>query len=1400
MMIHKIIHRIHRAISGSRNILHSIIIGLIFCSFPSAGQDQPNVVFVFADQMRNHTLAVNQEDPTITPNIDALAAQGVRFRNAISSHPVCTPFRGMLITGKHPLKTGMTRNCSPETPGLWLRSDPTSFGNVFKANGYQTGYIGKWHLDDAQDAIELLGYSPDGNRRWDTYTPPGPKRQGFEFWHAYNAYDQHLSPHYWEDGAEMLEFDIWSPRHEVDVAMEFIESRDPGKPFLIMVSMNPPHPPATQVPEEYQSLYDENDILLNRKNVSLTGEGAAAEGRVRDYFAAVTGVDDHLGRLVDYLKQEGLFENTIIVFSADHGEMMGSHGRMNKSAWYEESINIPLVVSYPERMSPGVSECLVNPMDFLPTLLGLSGLNVPEGYDGEDLSGEFMNPGNSPEDTVFLAGYHGDPFSEPDSTWLMGGWRGLRTKHHSFVARMKSGELTFELYDLAADKWQLRPMSSSDPGEHEEFARFYRSLVHNLKQMRDPFLENRITVVDSDPYNLIVNPDFEFGHMGGWNTWNNSITNLPENVFEGEWAGLVKGGAQGSVQQNLALKSNTPYRASLYAKMKKAGESGAFIINKYGGDKIVIPVEGTAYKNYEVEFTTGIVTEPVVVSFYKHNASYNEGYCDNFRLVETGDIVTDIVFENTGDCNSIAPGNSQQVIAHVLPETALDRTLTWTVTNGTGEATVDEQGNVTGVSEGTVKITATANDGSGISRSLDIIVSSGVGVKALYIQPDIPGNSLQLPESIALSAVFDPAYVCNQSVTWSVNNITGMATISESGVLKTYGAGNIEVIATSNANPDVTAKLELEVLLVERNTYFVNATSGNDSNDGLAENSAWKSLEKVNTTSFNPGDSILFKAGETWSGQLEITTHGAIGHPVVFSRYGDGDDPRIDGNGEKDWTLLLLNSSFTEAENFELTNKGAGMKGGRYGAMMQADNKGAIYNTIFRKLSVHDVNGDVDKSKGGGGGIVWKIGGETPSRFVDAVIEDCHVYDCERNGIVGKSAYTASEYQYKKEYYSLKMQIRRNLVERIPGDGIVVLGCDSAVVEYNICRDFTDALPDLPGNAAAGIWPWNSHNTIIQYNEASGHQASWDAQGFDSDYNCDGTIIQYNYSHDNAGGFILICSNGQWNGYNDNSIVRYNISINDGYRTWGRGADFCPSIHIAGNTFNTKIYNNTIYTKTKPSSVDKQFIEATNWNGLPDVTYIYNNIFYAEEPTGLIMGESTNYDFSNNFYSSDAVVSEDKNAFRGNPMFINPGTSENVENYKLLPESPAIAKGLIIPNSGGIDFFGNEIPVDSKPAIGAHQPGDLNAIFDSAKQPCAEHPMLFPNPLKDTFLFVKLDNIDENAKLSISSLTGELLYMKKLEVDQPRIEKVDISDYRQGMYILSFHTSAGIKSERFIVY
>ena len=358
-------------------------------------------------------------------------------------------------------------------------------------------------------------------------------------------------------------------------------------------------------------------------------------------------------------------------------------------------------------------------------------------------------------------------------------------------------------------------------------------------------------------------------------------------------------------------------------------------------------------------------------------------------------------------------------------------------------------------------------------------------------------------------------------------------------------------------------------------------------------------------------------------------------------------------------------------------------------------------------LDVHDVNGSLVKSKEAGYGILWRNEGKLKrSRFDGLLIENCHLWRCERNGILG-----ASGYWKRTEWYpSLRVVIRNNVLEQIPGDGIVPIGCDGALIEYNVMRNCTRLLPD--GEAAAGIWPWSCDNTVVQYNEVSDHKSPWDGQGFDSDWNCRNTVIQYNYSHDNEGGFLLVCTNGGFRGPdnagNVGTVVRYNISINDGLRSSGKHAGFSPAFHISGPVQDTHIYNNVIYINRKPAGkVERKLLKMDNWGGpWPVDTRFTNNIFFTEEWTSYDYGGATGTVFDNNvYYGEHRRRPDDARAIPDDPGFLNPGLIpagvQALLGYRLVAGSPCIGAGVRISDNGGRDFLGLPLPETRPPSVGA---------------------------------------------------------------------------------------------------
>ena len=471
---------------------------------------------------------------------------------------------------------------------------------------------------------------------------------------------------------------------------------------------------------------------------------------------------------------------------------------------------------------------------------------------------------------------------------------------------------------------------------------------------------------------------------------------------------------------------------------------------------------------------------------------------------------------------------------------------------------------------------------------------------------------------------------------------------------------------------------------------------------------AWKSLDRVNRHVFESGDAILFRSGTSYQGQLKPQGCGKVvdgmPRPIVIDRYGPGDKPRIDGHGVMPATLHLDNTEYWEVRNLEITNEGESRKGNRCGVLVSIEDFGTAHHVHLVGLHVHDVNGSLIKKQGGGSAIRWSNRGkQTPSRFDGLRIEGCHLARCERNGINAK----ANTRRDDSWFPSLNVVIRDNLLEQIPGDGIVPIGCDAALIEHNCMRDCPRLLP--PGEAAAGIWPWSCDNTVIQHNEVSDHKAPWDAQGFDSDWNCRNTLIQYNYSHDNEGGFLLVCNNGGartlGNVGNIGTVVRYNISVNDGLRpdpTQAKGM-FSPTFHISGPCLDTKIYNNLIYIPKKPNQrIDRTLLKMDNWGGpWPSQTLFANNIFYTEEQTSYDLGKANHTVFQNNLYfGAHQHRPDDPQAILADPCFLDRGDLPG-QRFQLLPTSPCIGTGRILPDRGDFDYAGTRLRLrstDDRPA------------------------------------------------------------------------------------------------------
>lgn len=468
--------------------------GIGYRLFPMSSNDftsgglvrRPNLLLIFPDQMRRHALGFTHQDPVQTPNLDRFATQGTYLPDATATFPLCTAWRGMMLTGRFPDETGITSNANSSRPNVHLRREEQCLTDVLHDEGYHIGYIGKWHLTTPHEPFLPDATHSDDGLVWDEFTPK-EDRHGIDYWYGYNAYDQHFHPRYWANDAnrdEVHYVDEWSSKHETDKAIGYLENidgsiRDPNKPFALIVSMNPPHPPYDKVPSKYLDKYagKTGRDLLNRGNISFEGKGANAGVAAPEYFAAVNGVDEQFGRVMDTLKRLNLEEDTVVLMTSDHGDMMGSHDLMGKPYIYEESFNVPMIFRWPGKIPAGKSDdLLMMTTDLMPTMLGMLGLgaSIPKAVSGVDYSKLLLGESDTgrPETALYYDSFRG-------------GHRGVRTHTHTFLmGKGLAGEVPVLLFDNEHDPFQMHNLAAT---EIEMVEKFRTDTLDWLKRIGDPW-------------------------------------------------------------------------------------------------------------------------------------------------------------------------------------------------------------------------------------------------------------------------------------------------------------------------------------------------------------------------------------------------------------------------------------------------------------------------------------------------------------------------------------------------------------------------------------------------------------------------------------------------------------------------------------------------------------------------------------------------------------------------------------------------------------------------------------------------------------------------------------------------------------------------------------------------
>ena len=440
----------------------------------------------------------------------------------------------------------------------------------------------------------------------------------------------------------------------------------------------------------------------------------------------------------------------------------------------------------------------------------------------------------------------------------------------------------------------------------------------------------------------------------------------------------------------------------------------------------------------------------------------------------------------------------------------------------------------------------------------------------------------------------------------------------------------------------------------------------------------------VDDGTFAAGDTINLDRGGNWTGSLCPGGSGAPGLPINIRPYGHGARPRIDGDEKFLSTLYLNNVQGWNVTGLEITNSGPRLVPNLAGVDVTATDFGVVNHVHLTDLFVHDVDGSNDKNAGGGSGIYCSVGGsKVRTAFNDLLIEGCHLKHTDRNGITMGGNWARDTW-----FPSQNVVIRGNLLENIGGDGIVPIGCDGAIVEHNVLRGGRMRALDY----AAGIWPWGCDNTVVQYNDVSGMKGTNDGEGYDCDYDCKNTLFQYNYSHNNDGGFMLICNDGSqhlpYNAGNVGSRVRYNVSVDDGLHIF----------NISGPCLDTQIYNNTVYIG-KGSTVP--IVAEGNWGGdYASNTAFVNNLFYSAGDSNFVVDQLHN----TRLVQNDFWGKFDKHLARTGFLHINPhfDLTKNVvpKDLKPVQASQLTQAGSGIVSGGVRDYLGTRIN-SQHPPVGA---------------------------------------------------------------------------------------------------
>ncbi len=486
------------------NFILGLFLGLSMFSY---GQQKPHIIFIMTDQHRSDALGCMGSNSVISPNIDKIAEDGVTFVNGYSAVPSCTPARAGLLTGMSPWHHGMlgygrvARKYKYEMPQMLREAGYYTFG-IGKMHWYPQKSLHGFHgtLTDESGRVEQDGYLSD-YRDWFKLQAPGqnPDKTGIG-WNEHRAgvyqLDEKLHPTYWTGRT----------------AVELIKNYHQDKPLFLKVSFARPHSPYDP-PQRFLDIYRDRKIpepFMGEWCHYLDGEEGgesapfgdfgtehAVKSR-RHYYANITFIDEMVGEIIQALKEKGMYKNSIICFTSDHGDMLGDHHHWRKTYAYEGSANIPFLMKWPEQFKGKLErgsklENTTELRDFLPTFLDAAGVEIPEEMDGLSLLKLIENPESAWRPYIDIE--HATCYTQENY------WCALTDGTWKYIWFFRTGEE--QLFNVKNDPGEITELSQKN---EVELKKWRQRMVEHLSERGEEFVKEGKLVMREET--MLYGPNF----------------------------------------------------------------------------------------------------------------------------------------------------------------------------------------------------------------------------------------------------------------------------------------------------------------------------------------------------------------------------------------------------------------------------------------------------------------------------------------------------------------------------------------------------------------------------------------------------------------------------------------------------------------------------------------------------------------------------------------------------------------------------------------------------------------------------------------------------------------------------------------------------------------------------